>query len=75
MAGADVGMVASVVYRRGAGQVAPILDGLRQWMDRNGYESVEKLKGILSQAKCPDPTAFERANYMKALTSFTGQPI
>lgn len=75
LAGADVGMVASVIYRGGVGQVTSILDGLRQWMDREGYESVEKLKGILSQAKCPDPTAFERGNYMKALTSFTGQPI
>ncbi|NQT41514.1 MAG: dihydroorotate dehydrogenase-like protein [Planctomycetes bacterium] len=75
LAGADVGMVASVIYRGGVGQVTSILDGLRLWMDREGYESVEKLKGILSQAKCPDPTAFERGNYMKALTSFTGQPI
>jgi dihydroorotate dehydrogenase (fumarate) len=75
LAGADVGMVASVIYRGGVGQIGSILGGLSQWMDRSGYESVEKFKGILSQAKCPDPTAFERGNYMKALTSFTGQPI
>ena len=31
-------------------------------------------KGGMSQAKCSDPAAFERGNYMKALTSFTGKP-
>ena len=75
LAGADAGMVVSVVYRGGVGQVTSILDGLRHWMESKGYESVDKLKGILSQANCSDPTAFERGNYMKALTSFTGQPI
>ena len=74
-AGADVGMVASVIYRKGFGEIGVILDGLGQWMEENDYESVEQLKGIMSQANCPDPAAFERGNYMKALTSFTGQPI
>jgi dihydroorotate dehydrogenase (fumarate) len=55
--------------------VGVILDGLTQWMEEKEYESVEQLKGSMSQAKCPDPAAFERGNYMKALTSFTGQPI
>lgn len=75
LAGADVGMVASVIYRKGYGHVAVMLDGLRRWMEEKEYESVNQLKGIMSQANCPDPTAFERGNYMKALTSFTGQPI
>ncbi|MFH1266520.1 MAG: dihydroorotate dehydrogenase-like protein [Planctomycetota bacterium] len=75
LAGADVGMVASAIYGKGYDQVGVMLDGLRQWMEEKDYESVEQLKGIMSQANCPDPTAFERGNYMKALTSFTGQPI
>jgi dihydroorotate dehydrogenase (fumarate) len=75
LAGADVGMIASVIYRQGFGQIGAIVKGLERWMEGKGYESVAKLKGILSQAKCPDPAAFERGNYMKALTSFTGQPI
>ena len=44
-------------------------------MEEKEYDSVDQLKGIMSQANCPDPAAFERGNYMKALTSFTGQPI
>ena len=75
LAGADVGMVASTIYQKGFDQVGAIVDGLAQWMEKKGYDSVDKLRGMLSQAKCPDPAAFERGNYMRALTSFTGTPI
>lgn len=75
LAGADVGMVASVLYRKGVGEVAHILDGLRQWMEQKEYASVEQLQGSMSRENCPDPTAFQRGNYMKTLTSFTGRAI
>ena len=41
-----------------------------QWIEEKEYDSVEQLKGSVSQATCSDPTAFERGNYMKVLTSF-----
>ncbi len=75
LVGADVTMIASVLYRKGPGEIVRLLDGLRQWMIDNEYESVEQMKGSMSQCKCPDPAAFERGNYMKALVSYTGQPI
>ena len=75
LAGADVGMVASTLYEDGAEQIGRILDGLREWMEEKEYDSVEQLKGSMSQENCPDPAAFERGNYMKALTSFTGKAI
>ncbi len=75
LAGADVGMVASVLYQKGFDHLGTILQGVRQWMEEKEYESVEQLKGSMSQANCPDPAAFERGNYMKALTSFTGEFI
>jgi len=75
LAGADVGNVASVLYTDGQKNLTGILDGLRKWMEEKDYESVEQLKGSLSQENCPDPAAFERGNYMKALTSFTGKPV
>jgi dihydroorotate dehydrogenase (fumarate) len=75
LAGADVGMVASTIYQKGIDQVGAVLDGLRTWMEEKEYESVEQLKGSMSQVNCPDPAAFERGNYMKALTSFTGKAI
>lgn len=75
LAGADVGMVASVLYREGIERVNAILDGVTAWMENKEYESVEQLKGSMSRQHCPDPGAFERGNYMKALTSFTGKVI
>ncbi len=74
-AGADVGMVASALYMNGVGHVATMLDGMREWLDANEYESVEQLKGSMSRENCPDPTAFQRGNYMKTLTSYVGRPI
>ncbi|MCR4411568.1 MAG: dihydroorotate dehydrogenase-like protein [Thermoguttaceae bacterium] len=71
MAGADVGMVASVLYKKGFDEVGRMLQGVAQFMEEKEYESVEQLKGSMSQENCPHPAAFERGNYMKALTSFT----
>lgn len=75
LAGADVGMVASVLYKKGIGVLGRMLEGARQWMQDKEYESVEQLKGSMSQLNCPHPAAFERGNYMKALTSFTGERV
>ncbi len=75
LAGADVGMIASAIYKHGAKQIGAILTGMREWMDEKEYASVEQLKGSMSRENCPDPSAFQRGNYMKALTSYTGRPI
>ncbi len=75
LVGADVGMIASVLYQKGFAQIGHILRGMEQWMEEKEYESVAQLKGSMSLENCPDPSAFARGNYMKTLTSFTGQPI
>jgi dihydroorotate dehydrogenase (fumarate) len=75
LAGADVGMIASTLYQQGCQQVGKILAGLRERMEEKEYDSVAQLKGSMSQENCPDPAAFERGNYMKALVSFTGKFI
>jgi len=76
LAGADVGMIASVLYKKGGfDQVGAMLRGMQEWMEEREYESVSQMRGSMSQANCPDPAAFERGNYMKALTSFTGKFI
>ncbi len=70
MAGADVVQIVSVLLRKGAGEITNILRGMETWLEENEYESVEQMKGSLSQRACPDPAAFERANYMKTLNSY-----
>ncbi len=75
LAGADAGMLASVLYQKGVRQVGEILRGMTEWMEEKEYESVAQMKGSMSLENSPDPSAFARGNYMKTLTSFTGQPI
>jgi dihydroorotate dehydrogenase (fumarate) len=70
MAGADVTMLCSVLLRRGIPHLRVIEQELSAWMEEHEYESIEQLKGSMSQQNCPDPGAFERAQYMRALTTF-----
>jgi len=70
MAGADVTMLCSVLLRRGIDHIRVIEREMREWMEEHEYESVEQIKGIMSQKNCPDPTVFERAQYMRALSTY-----
>jgi dihydroorotate dehydrogenase (fumarate) len=73
LAGADCVMLASSLLARGPTHVGTLVRGLQAWMAEREYTSVEQMKGSLSQQSCPDPDAFERANYMKALKSYTSE--
>jgi dihydroorotate dehydrogenase (fumarate) len=73
LVGADVGMVASTLYQNGFGQIGRILDEMSRWMEEKEYQSVDQLKGSMSQEKCSNPSAFERGNYVKVLKSFSEQ--
>ena len=66
MAGADVTMLCSVLIRHGVRQIADIEKDMVSWLEEHEYESVQQLKGSLSQKNCEDPSAFERAQYMRA---------
>ena len=70
MAGADIANVASVLLEQGPGKINDLVAGLQQWMEMHEYESISQMKGALSQRSCPEPAAFERANYMKVLASW-----
>ena len=70
MAGADVTMLCSVLLAKGIGQIGAIERELTQWLEEHWYDSVHQMKGSMSQMRCPDPSSFERAQYMRALTSY-----
>lgn len=70
LAGADAVMSASALLRRGPGRLGELVAGVRDWLEQREYVSVEQLKGSMSQAASPDPAAFERASYVKALTGW-----
>jgi dihydroorotate dehydrogenase (fumarate) len=71
LAGADVCMMTSALLRHGPAHAQTVLTGLEQYMESKGYDAVEQMKGVMSQEKCAEPAAFERANYMKALSAIS----
>ena len=71
MVGADVTMMASALLQHGPGHLRKVEADLVRWMEEHEYESVAQMKGSLSQLHCPQPGAYERAQYMRAIKSYT----
>jgi dihydroorotate dehydrogenase (fumarate) len=70
MAGASVVQVVSALLMKGPEYLAPLRSEMEQWMQENEYTSLRQMLGNMSLAKCPDPSAFSRANYMRILQSW-----
>ena len=66
MVGANATMLCSSLMRHGINHLRHIDRELREWMEEHEYESVHQMQGSMSQIKCADPSAFERAQYMRA---------
>jgi dihydroorotate dehydrogenase (fumarate) len=75
MAGADAVMTTSALLKNGVDYLSTLRTGLQTWMEMNQYHSVAQMKGSMSQQNVADPTAFERANYIKTLESYKGDYI
>ncbi|MSR63700.1 MAG: dihydroorotate dehydrogenase-like protein [Planctomycetes bacterium] len=73
LVGADVVMVTSALLKYGPAHLTTLEGGIRAWMERHDYASVAQLKGSLSRANCPDPSVYERANYMRSLISYSAK--
>jgi len=70
MAGASAVQLVSALLRHGPEQLKLIELKMRQWMEENSYSSVNQIRGSMALSTCPDPQAFERANYLRTLQSF-----
>jgi dihydroorotate dehydrogenase (fumarate) len=70
MAGSNVAMSTSALLKNGPAYAATLLSEMNSWMEEHEYVSVEQMKGSMSQRAVADPAAFERANYMKVLSSY-----
>lgn len=70
MAGADATQMVSGLLRNGVEELNIIRSEMTEWMEEHEYESIQQMKGSMSQKSVEDPAAFERANYMKTLNSY-----
>lgn len=71
MAGADVTMLCSALMRHGIQHIQKVEMEIVAWLEKHNYKSLGEIKGILSQKNCADPSAFERAQYVRGLSSYT----
>lgn len=70
LAGAHAVQVVSVLLRNGPRILTTLLGGLKHWLTERGYDNIDQLRGALNLGHCPDPSAFERANYIRILQSW-----
>ena len=70
MAGADVTMLCSALMRHGIQHIQRVEMELAAWLEKHGYKSLGEIRGIMSQQNCSDPSAFERAQYVRGLSSY-----
>lgn len=72
MAGAHAVQMVSALLKRGPNWLGGILSEMTRWMEEHEYESLDQLRGSMSLKHCPDPAAFERANYLRILQGWRG---
>ncbi len=70
MAGARVAMMTSALLKRGISYLDTLATELLVWMGEHEYDSIKQMQGSMSRNAVPQPGAFERANYMKVLSSY-----
>jgi len=76
MAGARVAMMTSALLEHGIEYLSMVEANLRSWLEKHEYESIEQMQGSMSHKNVAHPAAFERANYMKVLNSYSmGLPV
>jgi len=75
MAGASVTMMTSALLKNGISWVKKMVTDMEEWMEEHEYESVKQMQGSMSHKSIKNPSDFERANYIKALQSYTMEGI
>ena len=73
MAGAKVAMMTSALLKKGISYLDTMLTELLIWLGDHEYDSIKQMQGSMSRNAVPQPGAFERANYMKVLSSYAMQ--
>ena len=75
LVGADVTMIAGVLYKKGPEVVSELISGLRSWLDEREYESVRQMKGSMCARFAAYRSAYDRANYMEMLVNFAAPEV
>lgn len=74
IAGADATMLCSSLLRHGIGHLRSLETEIATWLEQHDYESLSQIRGTMSQKNCADPGAFERVQYVHALSTYEAVP-
>jgi dihydroorotate dehydrogenase (fumarate) len=74
MAGAHVAMMTSAFFQNGIRHANVVLHEMSRWMEEHEYESIREMRGSMSRRSVANPSAFDRANYIRVLSSYTLNP-
>jgi len=69
LAGARATQVCSVVYKKGAGHIATMLDELNAWMDQHDYKDIDSFRGKMDYNSLKEPQVYERSQFMRYFSS------
>ena len=69
LVGADVVMTTSSLLRHGIEHMTTLVAGLERWLEARNIELVDRIRGKIRRGVMPNPTAFDRANYIKILST------
>ncbi len=69
LAGARTVQVCSTLYKNGVEELNKIVNGIAEWMDKKSYEKVADIRGLMSYKEIPNPSVYERAQFMKYFSS------
>jgi len=71
MAGAKVAMMTSALLKNGIDHLKTLQADLTKWMEEHEYESIRQMQGSMSMKSVAEPAAYQRANYMRVLSSYS----
>jgi len=76
LAGAHVVQMVSAILRHGPAYLQVMRDGLAHWMETHHFATLDEVRGRLSLAGSPDPEAFERGTYIRAVSAWgSSEPV
>jgi dihydroorotate dehydrogenase (fumarate) len=70
MAGAHAVQLVSSLLQNGPDHLRTLRLELEHWLEEHEYASLRQMQGSMNLQRCPNPSSYERANYIRILQSF-----
>lgn len=69
LAGADAVQTVSALYKNGIESISGMIQELKNWMEKHGFEKLDDFRGKMNQVNSPNPAEYERVQFMRYFES------